>query len=472
MLRPHARNSATAAFEGRIGRALLGGAVDGAFACAEDGQISFIDAAAAGLLGIRLAQARRSDLHTLLGTAPDETLELRFRSALTGGAAVEFVVERPGGADEWLEVQALPLDEGMAFLLKDVTQRERGERQLRRKEQRLLAANRSLRLAHKAARAASWEWRLGSTLRWLDLGAARDLIGLPPTWTEDDELPDWRSLVPSEDAPALEAGLQRLAATGEATFEFRVRGADGAHHWMQASAAVTERSREGAPILVSGVTVDVTAAKEAEQRLREEVAERALAEQHQKLLVGELNHRVKNMLATVQSLARQSLSSTEGAIASEDFQSRLVALAWAYDVLTTQNWTGADLGDVLRRTLAPHMTSGAAQIVLEGPVVWLNPGRAVAVAMAAHELATNALKYGALSRPEGSIQVSWRRDETGDEPGFRLTWMERGGPEVRPPARRGFGSRLVERSLARELGGRVALRFDPEGLTCEVWAPL
>jgi len=353
-----------------------------------------------------------------------------------------------------MEVRSLPLSSGTAFLLRDVTEQERSERQIRRRERRVAAANRSLRLAHKAARAASWEWRPGHALRWLDLAAARALVGRPAEWTQGDELADWRSLVPAEDEPAIEAGFRQVREAGEATFRFRVAGPDGELHWLEASAAVTQRGADGAPTLVSGVTVNIDAAKAAEA--------------HQLMLIDELNHRVKNMLATVQSVARQSLTAA-APIAARNFEERLLALAWTYEVLTDAQWVGAKLDEVLSRTLSPHARTSDRRLILVGPVVLLTPNQALAIAMAAHELATNAVKYGALAGASGGrVEIDWRVEQGR----LQLTWREVGGPPVTPPQRRGFGSRLVERALARELGGTATLSFPVEGLVCYLNAPL
>jgi two-component sensor histidine kinase len=346
----------------------------------------------------------------------------------------------------------------VAFLLRDVTDRELSDRSVRRKEQRLLAANLSLRLAHAAAHAASWEWRRGHLLRWLDLGAARELECLPLAWTEDEQIRDWRSIVRLTGPRPYHRAVAALGRTAFASLEIEVMGADEAAHWLRIECAVTERDALGRASRVSGVIVDVTQRKRAEAR--------------QQLLVQELNHRVKNMLATVQSIARQSLAGPELGGAAREFESRLMALAWAYEILTREHWAGASLREVAQRTLAPHEGHGSGRVSLSGPDLWLTPSRALSLALALHELATNAVKYGALSNGLGRIDVTW---EVLGEDGARrldLEWTEHGGPPVAAPRRKGFGARLLERSLARELQGEVSLAFDPEGVRCRMRAPL
>ena len=196
-------------------------------------------------------------------------------------------------------------------------------------------------------------------------------------------------------------------------------------------------------------------------------AERKRIERHQQLLVGELNHRVKNTLAIVQSLAHQSFhSSTPAPDAIGRFEGRLEALAAAHNLLTRKNWDTATIADVATAALAPFVPESRRTI--EGPDVSVQPQTAVGLALALHELATNAAKYGALSRDTGRIVVSWT--VTNGE--LRLEWREEGSPPVSAPEHRGFGSRMIERTLAAEFGGKVQLDFRPEGVVCTVVAPL
>ncbi|MGJ3264934.1 MAG: CheR family methyltransferase [Salinarimonas sp.] len=205
-----------------------------------------------------------------------------------------------------------------------------------------------------------------------------------------------------------------------------------------------------------------------------DVTQLTRAQQHQRLLMDELNHRVKNTLASVQAIAGQSFrGKTDSATEREAFAARLRALAGAHDVLTSECWEGADLAEIVRVAVDPFDPAGAdARLHVEGPHVRLDPRGAVAIALALHELATNAVKHGALSVQAGRIAVTW---EIGGEDGtrrLRLRWQERGGPPVSPPGGRGFGSRLIEHGLAAELQGSASLRFEPDGLVCEVDAPL
>jgi two-component sensor histidine kinase/PAS domain-containing protein len=468
---PPRRTPQLSRLEQRIGQALLRERADEGVLVIEHDQVAVCTPTAADLLAWDVEDVLGAPVTELLDQLDAEVLRLHLASALRQDAAVEFVVPRPGRDNAWIRLRSLPLSSGALFLITDVTESELGEISLRRKEQRLLAANRSLRLAHVAAHAAGWEWRSGRSLRWLDLAAARDLEWLPPAWTEEEEITDWRSIAPPGRERAFQWAVMALAARGEASFEIEVTGADGLRHWTRIDCAVTERNAGGAPLRVSGVTVDVTAERLAAEALHREIAYRKRSEARQQLLLHELNHRVKNMLATVQSIARQSLARTNATGVAE-FEERLMALAWAYEIITREQWAGASLREVVERTLAPHADHGSRRISLEGPDLWLTPNRALSMALAVHELATNAVKYGALSNEVGRVSVSWRVREEGGVRRLELDWIESGGPPVVPPERRGFGSRLVERSLAHELNGEATLDFDPAGLRCQVRAPV
>jgi two-component sensor histidine kinase len=203
------------------------------------------------------------------------------------------------------------------------------------------------------------------------------------------------------------------------------------------------------------------------------VAELGQREQRQELLVNELNHRVKNTLATVQSIVAQSLRNAPTAEeARASIESRLFALSRAHDVLTRENWEGARLRDILEEALAPYRGEQVKRVHLSGPDVQLAPRMALSLAMAVQELATNAVKYGALSNGEGQIGISWTTDPERDPALLQIRWAETGGPPVHPPTRRGFGTRLLERSLSHEVDGKVEIEFRPTGVVCTIEAPL
>ena len=192
--------------------------------------------------------------------------------------------------------------------------------------------------------------------------------------------------------------------------------------------------------------------------------DRRRAEDDMRVMNGELAHRLKNVLAVVQSIAQQTLRNAPDAeTASRDLSARLVALAAATDVLTGRSWRSADLRDLATHSLAPHGTIGE-RILLEGPTVTLRPEVTVALALALHELATNAAKYGALSTPGGVVTCRWQVEGEGPDARFNLAWQEEDGPPVSPPERKGFGSVLIERSLRSYFSGKAIADYRPEGL--------
>ncbi|UTP39642.1 GAF domain-containing protein [Phenylobacterium sp. LH3H17] len=201
--------------------------------------------------------------------------------------------------------------------------------------------------------------------------------------------------------------------------------------------------------------------------------ERLRGEARLRLLVNELNHRVKNTLATVQSIASHTL---RGAISPQDvradFEARILSLSRAHDVLTRRTWEGADLDEIAAATLEPFAGRGETRVLRQGPEVAVSPREALAISMALHELATNAAKYGALSTADGQVSIAWDLLRGARSRRLRLTWTETGGPPVAPPPRRGFGTRLIERGLARELNGSAHVAFPPEGVVCTVEAVL
>jgi two-component sensor histidine kinase len=205
-----------------------------------------------------------------------------------------------------------------------------------------------------------------------------------------------------------------------------------------------------------------------------DISDRKKTEEQQQLMVSELTHRVKNILATVQAIATQSLRPDEVAPAArERFMQRLLALAYATDVLVAEKWEGASLEAIARQAASPHASpEDEGRFSIVGPPVRLSAGAATAFALALHELATNAAKYGSLSTATGSVALTWAVENADAAPRLEVQWCERGGPTVEPPKRSGFGLRLLERGLATELDAEVRIEYHPSGLTCDISAPL
>jgi len=197
------------------------------------------------------------------------------------------------------------------------------------------------------------------------------------------------------------------------------------------------------------------------------------AERQERLLIEELNHRVKNTLATAQSLATQTLRGNASPRSfATAFSGRLAALASAHTLLAHARWSGARLHALIEEQLAPYRLPDGANVTIQGDDVSLEPGAALTLGLALHELATNAANHGALASPAGTVEIRARVGTGPDGRRLALTWRERGGPPVAAPPRRGFGLTLIERGLAYQLKGNVVLDFRREGLHCTVELPL
>jgi len=267
----------------------------------------------------------------------------------------------------------------------------------------------------------------------------------------------WPEMWPAESRTAVEQAL-RTALAGEASaFRAQCPTARGEPRWWDTTVSPIlseERGDEGRVIRVLATSRDVT----GEVR----------AEAHRQLLVNELNHRVKNTLATIQSIASQSLRNAGVDLAVRGaFEGRLMAIAATHNVLTDENWSAASLRQIIDGSVTPYR-SNPSQLTISGDDLMVSPKPAVVLALAFHELAINALKYGALSAAGCHVDIGWAAH--GDQ--LDITWTEKGGPPVYPPERRGFGSRIVELALPNELGGEVDVDYRPEGLRCRIHAPL
>jgi two-component sensor histidine kinase len=209
---------------------------------------------------------------------------------------------------------------------------------------------------------------------------------------------------------------------------------------------------------LKGLTLDITERKQSEER--------------QEMLVAELDHRVKNLLARVAVIStytRQGSNSIDQFV--EVLDKRIQSMANAHSLLSQSRWSGVDLADLVRNQLAPYVTM--ANTTIGGPDVKLTPTTTQALAMALHELVTNAAKYGALSNPNGHVSVNWDRDQLESaRPCVKIEWRESGGPPVVKPSKLGYGTSLIRELIPHELGGAVDLAFASDGLRCKIDVPI
>ncbi|WP_262028962.1 PAS domain-containing sensor histidine kinase [Microvirga sp. Mcv34] len=333
----------------------------------------------------------------------------------------------------------------------DAVERLRSEAALRKSEERLQLA------LDAASVVGTWDWDIQSDLVYADERFA-SLYGVDPeTAAAGTPIADFIGGIHPDDRGRMQDLIKRSLETSESlAAEYRTIDKNGRLHWVFAQGRCYRAA--GQPVRFPGISVDIT--------------ERKKAEEHRELLINELNHRVKNTLATVQSIASQTLRNSDNPEAARTaMEARLLALSRAHDVLTRENWEGAGLIEIVRGAMAPYRHERENRLHMEGPDVRLSPRMALAIAMALQELATNAVKYGALSNSGGEVRVAWLVTQT-SEKRLHLTWSESGGPTVAIPQKRGFGTRLIERSLAQDLNGEVQITFAPAGVICTVDAPI
>jgi len=307
---------------------------------------------------------------------------------------------------------------------------------------------------------------------------------------------------PSEDnSQRLKASFEKVLETGDADhiallhYPIRTTAADGQvafddRYWSCTHTPIKNDRGEVTHILqhTSDVTELINARMTADGRdgrrtaldemlgggifrraMKVEADNQRLEAERQKLMIDELNHRVKNTLATVQSIAMQTARSHEDPRSfAAAFQSRILSLSHTHDLLTRSHWEGADLRSVLEHETMAH---GTGRLSLNGPHIDLSPARAVSLGMVFHELATNAAKYGALSRGDGRVIVDWRVADQ-KAPRLEITWREVGGGPIAAPERRGFGTRLIERNVRHDLHGDVKMSFADDGFRAEFNLPL
>jgi PAS domain S-box-containing protein len=394
----------------------------------------------------------------------DEAVQAQLRAACAAAAEgrpsrYDVEVRMAGDSRMTIDFQIAPLRDAEGRIThlipsaSDVTKRREAEAAQAESEARL-------RLAQEAADVGVFERDLlGGRAHWSP--AMFRLWGVDPVgrgpWVEDAE---YLALLHPDDREAHRARRDAMRADPFQTrfdFEFRIRhGATGEVRWLLSRGEVV-RDAAGRALLVRGVNTDVTDRRRAEER--------------QLLLAREVDHRAKNALAVVQSIVGLTRDADPAQFRAA-VTGRIAAMARAHTLLAREGWDGAELRELVEEELAPHRGRGdgvAERVAILGPRTALAPGAAQPLAMALHELATNATKYGALSSPSGRVEIAWHGTP---EAGLTLRWTERGGPRVAgPPARRGFGSSVIRNTVERQLGGTTRFDWPESGLDCTLTLP-
>jgi PAS domain S-box-containing protein len=365
--------------------------------------------------------------------------------------ALTFRFARPDGREVWLEEEAKGEFDAAGRLLRikgltrDITVR-------RQAELALAERNLQLALAGRAALVGSYTYDPRTEMYEISEGCAA-IRGLPEstttlTWGE------WWAGVHPDDAQRVQAFVNDAVSKGhlEYNVEYRIVRPGGEVRWIESRSFISYNGA-GHPLRVVGVIIDVT--------------ERKRAEEHRRVLVSELDHRVKNTLATISTVASHTLE-TSGSMA--DFvaalNGRIKSMASTHELLSSRHWDGIPLTELVRSELAPYANAGNTRI--EGPDVVLRADAGQILAMVFHELATNAAKFGAISTKSGRVSVRW---SGGAESWLKIHWVESGGPPVVQPTRSGFGTSVIRELVPYELSGTVELAHLPEGLCCNLHVP-
>jgi PAS domain S-box-containing protein len=375
----------------------------------------------------------------------------------------------------------MPIDEEEEKLLRSVAlanaksilvARQRVERELLEskealelKTQELSEANQRLResealyrTALTAGRMGTWETDLVNKTRlWTKEGMALFGLRLPDgrghVGGDEDE---YRSALHPDDRHLVRKFHELADKQDSFTSEYRVVWPDGTILWLRGHGQVVARTPDGKAHRMVSIVADVTERKAAEDQIQ--------------FLMHEISHRSKNLLTVIQSIARRTARTVT---TMEEFESRfgrrLQGLAASHDVLVRNDWQGAPLGDLIRQHLMPFVDLQSSRLELTGPDIVVTAEAAQAIGLAIHELATNAIKYGALSVPMGKVKVSWMFDSDAAAPRqLLLNWIEQNGPPVTPPSRKGFGHIVIDDMIQRSLNGKVALEFLAHGLKWSV----
>ena len=422
--------------------AFLDSIPDGCFAVACDWTVTYLNRACEKYVGRDRSEILGRpvwDAHLALRGSDCER-ELRAAMAERAVRRVELSSAlHPGHV---IELRSFPAGDGLAVVLRDITMEKRYERTLRDSEERfreLADEAPAIIFMAEASGALTYISR-----RWYECTGQA-----PGTASEMG----WLQAVHPDDRAGMAAKIRHAhTKPGRFAIDYRVRRVDGAWRWMH-GAGEPRFGEDGAFLGYIGSVMDITERKQAEERLR--------------LVARELDHRAKNILALVQVLIRQTKANSV-----EEFvkvaTGRLYALGRAHTLLSQTRWAGADLCRLIQEELALFRMGPTARVRFSGPAIGLGPEAAQSLAMTLHELTTNATKHGALSVPQGTVDLEWTG---GGKAPLVLRWCEKGGPEVRAPKGTGVGLDVIRRIASDQLGGCARFDWRPDGLVCDVVVP-
>jgi PAS domain S-box-containing protein len=441
----------------------------------DDNPIVFANAAFARLTGYDREAIIGRNCRFLQGPATDRADVARLRSAIESRTPIELDLlnYKKDGSTFWNRLLVSPVfaeDGQLTYFFAsqfDVTlererlvrlQRDRDglEAEVARRNADLLASEERLRFALEAGQLGSWSINL-DTGHLTASDSCKAICGRQPG--EPMSLEDLRGSIHPDDRAIQQAAIERAIANRSLLdAEYRLTTPAGEERWVQIRGRAHYRA-DGTPLLITGTSQDIT--------------DRRAIQSQRALLTRELHHRVQNTLASLQAIVAQTMrraSSVEDAAAT--LTARIQAMAAANTLLITEDFGSVSMEDLIRRSLAPFGVEDTDRFRLSGPNLRLPPQVVVAYALALHELATNASKYGALSNATGVVEVVWNVEGGTAPPLLHMLWREQGGPPVTPPRQTSFGTQLIKRVLATEIGGRVDVDYRAEGVVFTAVAPL
>ena len=419
----------------------------------DDNPIVFVNDAFLALTGYSREEALGKNCRFLQGpgTNADDVRRLREAVAARKTIELELLNYRRDGSIFWNRLTVSPVFDGDELTFFFASQHERAiraikdqedyQQDLQRRIADLIASEERLHFTLKAGSLGTWTLDIPSQ-RLSCSALCKMNFGRNPTDTFGyDELK--AAVHPGDRERWQGAVMEALSSDGHLQVEYRINRPDGTVSWIEVRAE-TKFDAEGRPLALNGISLDITERKEIE-------AQRAVVSQ-------EMGHRIKNMMATVQSIVNQSMRGDLDVVSMrKNITSRLDALGRSHDVLRGRDFASANITAVIDRAIEPFNTND--RFLIQGPDFLLSHQGANTLALSVHELATNAVKYGALSNKDGQVRVVWTID--GDD--FYFTWTEQGGPPVSPPGKAGFGTRLI-RMLGLGLSGSASLDYHPDGV--------